>query len=323
MEKVDTLKGFTVVITGASSGVGRMAALEFAKYGVNLVLAARNKPALKEVARQVTEMGAEARVVVTDVTDAVAMQRLASEANEWKGHVDVWINNAGVLAAGEFDATPIGVHHQVIATNLLGYINGAHAILPLFKRQGAGILINNISIGGFLPVPYGVGYSASKFGLRGFSEALRGELADWPDIHVCNLFPAFLKTPGIRHAANFTGKRLRPAPPVYDPAIVAGAMVRMAADPKSAAYPGAAALLLKTAHAMAPETMTKMTGGVMRRYFRLANTVPATEGNLFHPVDENMATHQSDDSPPDAWKKYLAVALIGGAGMALLSRLVR
>jgi short-subunit dehydrogenase len=74
----------------------------------------------------------------------------------------------------------MAVHEQVIKTNLLGYMNGAHAALPIFKQQGAGILINNISIGGFLPVPYGAGYSAAKFGLRGWSEALKGELTEWP-----------------------------------------------------------------------------------------------------------------------------------------------
>lgn len=125
------------------------------------------------------------------------MIALANAANDWQGSIDVWINNAGVLAAGDFDSTPMAVHEQVIKTNLLGYMNGAHAVLPFFKAQGCGIIINNISIGGFLPVPYGAGYTASKFGLRGWSEALKGELAQWPEIYVCDLFPAFLDTPGI------------------------------------------------------------------------------------------------------------------------------
>ncbi|MDB5110988.1 MAG: family oxidoreductase, partial [Mucilaginibacter sp.] len=137
-----------------------------------------------------------------------------------------------------------------------------HAVIPFFKKQQHGILINNISIGGYLPVPYGAGYTASKFGLRGFSEALKGELAIWPDIHICDMFPAFLDTPGMQHAGNYTGKVLRPAPPVYDPMRVAQAMVKVAVNPKSNTYVGSASLLLKLSHALCPELTTKITGMV-------------------------------------------------------------
>src|ERR1700744_959624 len=165
------IEGKTIVITGASSGAGRAAGLEFDRAGAALVLAARTEEALEEVAGECRELGAEVLVVPTDVTDPKAMIGLANAANDWKDGLYAWVNNAGVLAAGPFDATPMEVHSQVVHTNLLGYMNGAHAALPIFKANGRGILINNISIGGFLPVPYGAGYTASKFGLRGFSEA--------------------------------------------------------------------------------------------------------------------------------------------------------
>src|SRR6201994_386712 len=207
-----SLQDKIIVITGASSGAGRAAALKFAQYQTFLVLAARNQSALEEVAAECRELGADVLVVPTDTSDPKAMISLANAANDWLGAIDVWINNAGVLAAGEFDITPMAVHEQVIKTNLLGYMNGAHAVLPFFKAQKRGILINNISIGGFLPLPYGSGYTAAKFGLRGWSEALKSELRSWPDIHVCDLFPAFLDTPGIQHACNHTGKVLKPAP---------------------------------------------------------------------------------------------------------------
>jgi NADP-dependent 3-hydroxy acid dehydrogenase YdfG len=165
------LRTKTIVITGASSGVGRATALAFANYGAKLVLAARREDALKELVKACKEQGGLAIGVPTDVTDAEAMQNLATIANEFGGGIDVWFNNAGVLAAGPFETTPIEVHQQVIETNLLGYMKGAHAILPYFKNQQKGVLINNISVGGWFPVPYGVSYSASKFGLCGYSEA--------------------------------------------------------------------------------------------------------------------------------------------------------
>lgn len=291
MNKIPDFSRQTIVITGASSGAGRAAALEFARYGANLVLAARNEAVLEAVAAECREMHAEVLVIPGDTSDSKAMISLANAANDWQGRIDIWINNAGVLGAGDFDVTPMAVHEQVIKTNLLGYMNGAHAVLPFFKSQGHGILINNISIGGFLPVPYGAGYTASKFGLRGWSEALKGELTEWPEIYICDLFPAFLDTPGIVHAGNYTGKVLKPAPPVYDPVRVAQAMVAVAQHPRSSTYVGSASVLLKFAHALFPEIMTRTTGLVMRRYFKAADPIALSDGNVFNTVDYAMSTH--------------------------------
>jgi short-subunit dehydrogenase len=314
----------TIVITGASSGAGRAAALEFARYGAHIVLAARNEAALQTLAVECRDMGAEILVVPTDTSDSKAMIGLANAANDWQGRIDVWINNAGVLAAGDFDATPMAVHEQVIRTNLLGYMNGAHAVLPFFKQQNYGTLINNISIGGFLPVPYGAGYTASKFGLRGWSKALKAELTEWPEIHVCDLFPAFLDTPGIQHAANHKGKVLKPAPPVYDPVRVAQAMVKVAADPGSNTYVGSVSLLLKLSHALFPELTTKITGSVMRKYFQAADPIALSDGNVFTTVDYGMSTHGGFGLPgePKAHRKYIAGVLLSGfaLGYYLISK---
>lgn len=306
-----------IVITGATSGAGRAAAIAFAGRRSKLVLAARNEQGLAEVKAECEEIGAEVLAVPTDTGDIKAVIALANSANEWKGRIDVWINNAGVLAAGDFDTTPMAVHEQVIKTNLLGYMNGAHAVLPFFKAQGYGVIINNISIGGFLPVPYGAGYTASKFGLRGWSEALKGELAAWPEIYVCDLFPAFLDTPGIQHAGNYTGKVLKPAPPVYDPVRLAQAMVSVAENPSSNTYVGIASFLLKLSHALFPELTTKMTGFVMRRYFKSAHPISLTDGNVFNTVDYGRSMHGGFGLPgePKAHRKFITWALV--AGLAL------
>lgn len=314
----------TIVITGASSGAGRAAAIEFARHGTNLVLAARNEAALNEVKAECEQMGGNVLVFTADTSEALAMIALANAANDKFGCIDVWINNAGVLAAGDFDRTPMAVHEQVVRTNLLGYMNGAHAVLPIFKAQTHGILINNISIGGFVPVPRGAGYTASKFGLRGFSQALKGELTPWPNIIVCDLFPAFLDTPGIQHAGNYTGKALKPAPPVYDPNRVAQAMVEVARNPKANTYVGSVSLLLKFGHALFPEIMSKLTGIVMRRYLDNAEPIALTDGNVFTTVNYGMSTHGGFGLPgkPRAHRKYIAGALIAGlvAGFILSQR---
>ena len=315
----------TVVITGASSGAGRAAAMEFARHGAKIVLASRNMEALDKVEAECREMGALAFAVQTDVTDAEAMKKLAATANEFGGSIDIWVNNAGVLAAGEFTETPVAVHDQVIKTNLMGYLYGAHAVLPYFKQQQYGVLINNISVGGWIPVPYGVGYSASKFGLRGFSEALRGELIKYKNIHVCDLFPAFLDSPGIQHAANYTGHVLKPAPPVYDPQRLARAMVAVAQQPKKAVTVGSAASFLRLAHFIMPGFTRAITAKAIETYMKNADSVPETSGNLFASVDYGTSIHGGWNSPADYEIRKKAVirsVVIAGiaAGMILFGR---
>jgi NAD(P)-dependent dehydrogenase (short-subunit alcohol dehydrogenase family) len=194
-----------VVITGASSGMGRATALAFAQQRARLVLAARGVEALERVVAQCARMGAQAIAVPTDVTDAKAVRALAGAALRRFGGIDVWINNVGVGAVGRFEATPMEAHRRVVEANLLGHMHGAHAVLPHFRSQRSGVLINMISLGGWVATPYAGAYTASKFGLRGFSASLRQELARHRDIHVCGVFPAIVDTPGLEHGAHVTG----------------------------------------------------------------------------------------------------------------------
>src|SRR5690606_30491066 len=107
------------------------------------------------------QLGAKATSVPTDVTDANAVKRLAAAAIQFAGRIDVWINNTGAGAVGIYTETPLESHEQVIKINLLGYMYGAHAILPHFIKQEAGTLINTLSLGSWVPQPYTVAYSAS------------------------------------------------------------------------------------------------------------------------------------------------------------------
>lgn len=315
----------TIVITGASSGAGRAIALAFAERADQLVLASRNVDELKLVKAECENMGALVRIVQTDVTENGDMINLASEAAAFGGRIDVWVNNAGVLAAGAFDKTPVEVIDQVIKTNLMGYIHGAHAALPYFKKQGKGTLINNISIGGFLPVPYGVGYSASKFGLRGFSAALKAELTGFPDIHVCDAFPAFLDTPGIQHAANYTGKQLKPAPPVYDPNRLAIAIVKLADNPKAEKMVGSLSVLLRLSYGLFPMITRGITGQVIKGYLNNAESIAKTDGNIFNSVPYGNAVHGGWGIPgkPKAHRKYIAGGLLLGAALVSILSLSR
>src|SRR5581483_5965194 len=173
-----------VVITGASSGIGRATALEFAGHGATLVLAARSELNLRKTAKVCKKTGAaDVLTVRTDTTDEGEVQELASQAAEQFGRLDVWINNAGVGLYGSFEDTPIEDYRRLLETNLFGYIYGARAVLPYFRRQGTGVLINvgsQVSLGG---LPFNNAYTTSKYAVRGFSDSLRQELVD-TDIHV-------------------------------------------------------------------------------------------------------------------------------------------
>jgi len=310
----------TVVITGASSGAGRAIASVFAQNGDRLVISSRNKDELGLLAKECELLGAEILTVEADVSDYKSVINLATSADDFGPGIDIWINNAGVLAIGEFDTTPMEVSEQVLRTNLLGYMNGAHAVLPFFKKQGSGIIINNISVGGFLPVPYGVAYAASKFGLRGFSAALKAELSRFPNIYICDAFPAFLDTPGIQHAANYTGKSLKPAPPVYDPMRVALSILKLSKAPKSQTMIGSTSILLRLSYAIFPVLTRGIAGKVISSYLKHAPDIEKTNGNIFSPLPFGNAVYGGWGIPgkPKAHRKYLAGALLLFIGTAFL-----
>jgi short-subunit dehydrogenase len=272
------VKGATVVLTGASSGVGRAAALAFARAGAQVVLAARGGEALDAAAVACRQLGAEVLVQPTDVSDPEAVERLAAAAEARFGRIDVWANIAGVGAVGAFDETPLAQHDQTLRTNLLGTLYGAYAAVRRFKRQESGLLISMNSVGAFAAAPYAVAYSASKWGVRALSLALRAELAGHPNIHVSEIYASFLDTPGVEHAANFTGAKLRPAPPVNDPDKVAAVMVGLLARPRAEVNLDAPALAIRLGAASFPRLAAWGLGRFVEAYTALAEPAPRAEG---------------------------------------------
>jgi short-subunit dehydrogenase len=309
MEK-NAFKNKVVVITGATGGVGRATAWEFARQGAKITLLARGAEQLEATKKEVEELGGTAISATADVTDAKALEEVARAAVLFGGNIDVWVNNAGVLAAGDFTNTPVEVHDRVIEINLMGYLHGAYAAVPYFKAQGYGTLINNISVGGWFPTPYAAGYSASKFGLRGFSESLRAELSKYKNIYVCELYPAFLDTPGIQHAANYTNVALKPAPPVYDPQTVARAVVSLAQFPRNKTIIGSASAFLRALHLLFPMLSLNITARIMEKYFRNAEPIKETTGNLFAPLEYGTSIYGGWTSAKSKTAKRIALGSV-------------
>ncbi len=305
------LTDMSVVITGASSGIGRATALAFAEAGANVTLAARRGGQLAQVARACVAAGGQAQYVETNVTDPSAMRALVQAAVKRFGRVDVWVNNAGVGAVGRFTDTPVDAHDQVIRTNLMGYLHGAHAVLPHFLNRGRGILINVVSFGAFIGTPFAASYTASKFGLRGLSESLRSELGDQPDIHVCDVFPGFVDTPGIRHAGNFTGHELQASAPDA-PEDVAEAIVRVAMRPRDKTSVGLTAKIAPALYGIAPGLGRWIMTQVLGRGIDRAPDAASTAGNLY------AATGDADRPQQQrvAMGAGLGVVMLGVAALA-------
>jgi len=166
------LKNCVVVITGASSGIGRATALHLAGKGARLVLAARGEKALRALAKECRKRGGTAIPITTDVTDPEAMEALASRAVEEFGQLDGWMNNAAVSVFGRLTEVPLEDFRRVLDVNINGYVHGARAALPHMQAHGSGVLINVASIVGEVAQPYTAAYSMSKAAVRALGVSL-------------------------------------------------------------------------------------------------------------------------------------------------------
>lgn len=274
------IEGSVVVITGASSGIGRATAHALAARGAIVVLTSRDREALNEVAR---ECGGETLVVAADVTRESELEAVARRAVDAYGRIDAWINDAAVYLVGRFDDVPPEAFRRVMETNFFGMIHGTRAAMPYFERQGKGILVNIASIAGVAPQPYATAYVASKFAVRGFSSALRMELAAERvrGIHVCTVLPAAIDTPIFQHAANYSGRATRALDPTYDPDDVAKAIANLLEHPKAEVIVGAAGKVTAKQAGLSLAAHEKLTN----RYYAIdqfqRRPAPNTDGNLY------------------------------------------
>ncbi len=190
------------------------------------------------------------------------------------------------MVYGQLEEVPSEVYRQVIETNLFGQIHGARTVVPYFKEQGSGVLINVASMWSKISSPYVSPYVTSKFGLLGFSECLRQALHEWKDIHVCTILPVSVDTPIFRHAGNYTGQGARPIPPVLDPDRVVKQILRNARRPRPETTVGATGYLLTWAHAATPKLYDFLVPYVFDRSAFGSEPAGKGPGNVFEPMPE-------------------------------------
>jgi NAD(P)-dependent dehydrogenase (short-subunit alcohol dehydrogenase family) len=300
-----------VVITGASSGIGRATALAFAARGDTVVLAARRAEILEDAARDCEALGANALAIPTDVTDEAQVEALGRRALERFGRIDVWFNNAGIAAFGRLESIPTEVWRRVIETNLFGYMYGARVAMRHFRVQGHGVLVQNASIVGRTAKPDGTPYASSKFAIRGLSEALRQEVLDQPGIQVCTVLPSVIDTPFFQHAANFSGRRVQAAPPIYTAKDVADTVIGLVERPQAEAIVGGFGKIAAVQERLAPSLGTWFTGRALHRGFLAEEPSGDTRGASFEPVHDGYTID-------GGWRE---AAGAGGAPLAAMTTL--
>jgi len=281
------LTGATVVVTGASSGLGRGVSLALAASGANVVLAARRSGLIEDLAAQIIEAGGNSLAVTTDVSRGEEVARLGAAAAERFGQLDVWINNVGVGALGFFWDIPAEDHARIVDVNLKGLILGAHEALGRFRAQGFGTLVNIGSIDSEVPLAYQASYAATKAGILSIGRSLNEELrlAGFEGIHVCTVMPWAVDTPWWIHAANYTGHTPRMAA-MDDPALVIDAIVRACVEPEEEIPVGAKARVSNASHQWFPELTERLSARLAEREIAKAAPLPHTSGAIHAPMSE-------------------------------------
>ena len=219
-----------IVLTGASSGIGREAVPRFAAEGARLALIGRDEKRLKEAARAARAEGGEARHFVADVSDRGSITRGIGDAARWLGGIDVLVLNAAEASYGSFRDTPADDFDRTVATILGGSVDTVRAGLP-YLTESSGTILANLSVLSRMPVPMFSSYVASKHAVRGFLGSLRIELQrESSDVSVSIVHPGHVDTPFWGRVSSATGRLPRLPPLAYGADRIAGALVDAAVD---------------------------------------------------------------------------------------------
>ncbi len=316
----------TAVVFGASSGIGRLTALQFAARGAKLCVAARSEEGLKSLVEEIEAKGGEAFYVVADAADFEQVKAVAEKCVERYGRLDTWIHAAAAFLFATVEKTDPEEYERVLKVNLLGQIYGAKAALPHLKHFG-GALIHISSVEAIRTAPYQSAYGASKHGLNGFLQVLRVELAhEKIPVSVTQILPAAINTPIYEKGRNKMPFKMRPVPPIYHPQIVVDAIIYAAENPVRDLVAGGAGAGVVYAERISPALADffSETIGFAGQNGGEKDLSEPDRDNLFEPVSgfdtvEGNFSAEQFKSDPYTWLKTSPKAknslLFGGIGL--------
>ncbi|HVX29838.1 MAG TPA: SDR family oxidoreductase [Nitrolancea sp.] len=214
-----------VVITGASAGVGRATAQEFARHGARIGLIARNRERLEAAKREVETLGGEALVLPLDVADASKVDDAAAQVEQAFGPIDIWVNNAMVTVFSPVKEMTAGDYRRVTEVTYLGVVNGTLAALSHMLPRNRGKIVQVGSALAYRAIPLQSAYCAAKHAIQGFTESLRSELLhDKSEVSVTMVQMPALNTPQFDWTKSRMPHRAQPVPPIFQPEVAARAI---------------------------------------------------------------------------------------------------
>lgn len=312
-----------MVITGASSGIGLCTARLAARQGVKVVAASRNEDELKEVVRSIKEAGGMAAYCVADVARADDVRKIVDVAVKEFGGFDTWVNNAGVSIYGRLTETPLEEKRRLFDVNFWGVVHGSMAAVEHMRERG-GAIINLGSVVSERAIPLQGIYSASKHAVKAYTDALRMELEEEGlPISVTLIKPTGINTPYTEHARNHMGVKATLPPPVYDPELVAGAILSAAKTPRRDVVVGGAGKMFGFMEKWMPRATDKIMEATMFDAQK-GNGPPQGGDALFKPSPRSGNIHGDYDGHTMKTSAYTAAQLnpvtatILGMGLAIV-----
>jgi short-subunit dehydrogenase len=327
------LTGKVVVITGASSGVGRAASRAFAREGARLGLIARGEDALAATAREVGDLGGEAMVLPLDVSKPGAVDAAAAQLIHRWGAIDLWINNAMVSVFAPVEETTAAEFRRVLEVNFLGTVHGTLAALRYMRSAGQGAIIQIGSALAYRSIPLQSAYCASKAAIRGFTDSLRSELIHQrSEIKLSMLQLPAVNTPQFDVVRNKLGEHAHPVPPIYQPETIADAIVDAAFHPRREIWIGWPALKAILGQKVMPGFLDHFLARTAWGSQLSPKLPPTRRDNLDAPLPGDRGAHGAFDDEARSFslalwatthRKAVAATLMAAGAVALVGWLGR
>lgn len=314
-----------VVITGASAGVGRCTVRAFAERGAAIALLARDLEGLMAAAREAEAAGGRALPLVTDVSDAAAVERAARQAEAMLGPIDIWINVAMTTIYAPLHQISPEEYRRATEVTYLGYVYGTMAALKRMRPRRRGTIVQVGSALAYRAIPLQAPYCGAKFAIRGFTDSLRSELLhDRLDIHVTMVQMPALNTPQFDWGRNKLPRRPQPVPPIFQPEVAARAIVFAAHARRREVWVGASSIKAILGTRIAPGFLDRyLASDGYSGQLSAEAADPQAPDNLFTPLPGDHGAHGRFESRAAAtsralWASMHKAGLLAGGAVALL-----